>query len=45
MEYILLNNGVKCPVIGIGTFMLTPSNDKAGVKSKVHEWISGLGLS
>ena len=24
METITLNNGVKCPVIGIGTFMLSP---------------------
>lgn len=24
MEYITLNNGLKCPVIGIGTFMLSP---------------------
>ena len=22
MDYIVLNNGVKCPVIGIGTYML-----------------------
>ena len=26
MEYIVLNNGVKCPVIGIGTFMLSPAD-------------------
>ena len=25
METITLNNGVKCPVIGIGTFMLSPA--------------------
>ena len=30
MEYIVLNNGVKCPVIGIGTFMLSPAD--SGVK-------------
>ncbi len=24
MEYIVLNNGIKCPVVGIGTFMLSP---------------------
>ena len=23
MEYITLNNGTKCPVVGIGTFMLS----------------------
>ena len=32
MEYILLNNGVKCPVIGIGTFMLTPSQAENSVR-------------
>ena len=26
MEYIKLNNGIGCPVIGIGTFMLTPKD-------------------
>ena len=26
MEYIVLNNGVKCPVIGIGTYMLSPAD-------------------
>ncbi len=25
MEYLTLNNGIKCPVIGIGTFMLSPA--------------------
>ena len=33
MEYIELNNGVKCPVIGIGTFMLSP----AEAENSVHE--------
>ena len=32
MEYILLYNGVKCPVIGIGTFMLTPSQAENSVR-------------
>ena len=25
MEYVTLNNEVKCPVVGIGTFMLSPA--------------------
>ena len=32
MEYITLNNGVKCPVIGIGTFMLTPVDAENSVR-------------
>ena len=26
MQTIKLNNGITCPVIGLGTFMLSPSN-------------------
>ncbi len=32
MEYIGLNNGVKCPVIGIGTFMLSPAEAENSVR-------------
>ena len=32
MEYIVLNNGVKCPVVGIGTFMLTPAEAENSVR-------------
>ena len=30
MEYIVLNNGVRCPVICIGTSMLSPVNADPG---------------
>lgn len=32
MEYATLNNGIKCPVVGIGTFMLTPSDAENSVR-------------
>ena len=32
MEYILLNNGVNCPVIGIGTYMLSPAEAENSVR-------------
>ena len=32
MEYITLNNGTKCPVIGIGTFMLSPKDAENSVR-------------
>ena len=32
MEYAVLNNGVKCPVIGIGTFMLSPAEAENSVR-------------
>ena len=32
MEKIVLNNGVKCPVIGIGTFMLSPAEAENSVR-------------
>lgn len=31
MEYIVLNNGVKMPMAGIGTFLLTPDEAEASV--------------
>ena len=32
MEYVVLNNGVKCPVIGIGTFMIAPKEAENSVR-------------
>ena len=32
MEYLTLNNKVQCPVIGIGTFMLSPSDAENSVR-------------
>ena len=32
MEYIVLNNGVKCAVVGIGTFMLAPAEAENSVR-------------
>ncbi|MBR3382861.1 MAG: aldo/keto reductase [Clostridia bacterium] len=31
MEFITLNNGVKCPAVGIGTYMLTPAEAENSV--------------
>lgn len=33
METAVLNNGIKCPVIGIGTFMLSPEDAENSVRS------------
>ena len=32
MEYMTLNNGLQCPVIGIGTFMLAPNAAQNSVR-------------
>lgn len=32
MEYVTLNNGNKCPVIGIGTFLIAPADAEASVR-------------
>ncbi len=32
MEYLVLNNDVKCPVIGLGTFMLQPKDAQNSVR-------------
>lgn len=32
MEYVVLNNEEKCPVVGIGTFMLSPAEAENSVK-------------
>ena len=36
MEYITLNNGVKMPTEGIGTFLLTPDEAESAVVSALH---------
>ena len=36
MEYIVLNNGVKCPVVGIGTYMLSPSEAENSVREALN---------
>ena len=35
MEYMPLNNDVKCPVIGIGTFMLSPEDAENSVREAI----------
>lgn len=37
MEYITLNNGVKVPMAGIGTFLLTPDEAENSVLSAIKE--------
>ncbi|MBQ6670481.1 MAG: aldo/keto reductase [Firmicutes bacterium] len=32
MEYITLNNGIKCPAVGIGTYMLSPADAENSVR-------------
>ena len=32
MEYVTLNNGMKCPAVGIGTFMLAPADAENSVR-------------
>ena len=36
MEYVTLNNGVKMPMAGIGTFLLTPDEAEASVLSALE---------
>ena len=36
MEYITLNNEVKCPVVGIGTFMLSPADAENSVREALQ---------
>ena len=36
MEYITLNNGLQCPVIGIGTFMLSPADAQNSVREALN---------
>ncbi len=32
MRYVALNNGIECPAVGIGTFMLAPADAENSVK-------------
>ena len=41
MEYAVLNNDVKCPVVGIGTFMLSPAEAETSVREAMK---MGYGL-
>ena len=41
MEYAVLNNGVKMPMAGIGTFLLTPDEAEASV---LHALQNGVRL-
>ena len=36
MEYITLNNGLQCPVIGIGTFMHSPADAQNSVREALN---------
>ncbi len=36
MEYLTLNNGVKCPAIGIGTYMLSPQDAQNSVREALR---------
>ena len=36
METLKLNNGMECPVIGIGTFMLSPTDAENSVREAVQ---------
>ena len=37
MEYVTLNNGVKMPMVGIGTFLLQPEDAEAAVFHALKE--------
>ena len=37
MEYAVLNNGVKIPMAGIGTFLLSPKDAEAAVLSALKD--------
>ncbi|MBQ9879568.1 MAG: aldo/keto reductase, partial [Clostridia bacterium] len=36
MEYVTLNNGINCPAVGIGTFMLSPEDAERSVREAVR---------
>ena len=36
MEYAVLNNGVKMPMAGIGTFLLSPDEAESSVRSALR---------
>ena len=36
MEYLELNNKIKCPAVGIGTFMLSPADAESSVREALR---------
>ena len=40
MEYVTLNNGVKMPMLGAGTFLMSPDEAEASVYSALTGGIS-----
>lgn len=36
MEYVTLNNGIKMPMMGIGTFLLSPDEAESSVISALE---------
>ncbi len=36
MEFMTLNNGVQCPIVGIGTFMLSPADAENSVREALR---------
>ena len=38
MEHVTLNNKLECPVVGIGTFMLSPVDAENSVREKHLRW-------
>ena len=36
MEYVTLNNKLECPVVGIGTFMLSPADAEKSVREALR---------
>jgi len=41
MQTIKLNNGIECPVIGLGTFMLSPEDAQKSTREAL-KWATGL---
>ena len=37
MEYVTLNNGIKCPILGIGTFMIDPPDAEISVTKAIKD--------
>ena len=37
MEYVTLNNKLECPVVGIGTFMLSPADAENSVRYRYFQ--------
>ncbi len=41
MEYVTLNNGIKMPMAGIGTFLLTPDEAEQAVTYALKDRTNG----